>query len=48
VKFTFSWGVTEREENKLEEEEENSMTRGLTNLCTPKNIPRVIKLKRTD
>jgi hypothetical protein len=29
VNFTFSWGVAEHEEKKLEEEEENNMTRGL-------------------
>jgi hypothetical protein len=48
VKFTSSWGVTEHEGKKPEEEEENSMNRGLTDLCIPENIPRVIKLKRTD
>jgi hypothetical protein len=42
------WGVTEQEGKKPEEQEENSMTSGLTNLCTPNNIPRVIKIKRTD
>jgi hypothetical protein len=29
VNFTFSWGVAQHEEKKLEEEEENNMTRGL-------------------